>query len=61
MDFILIGLFIVALGCIALLHKTGLIDKLNEKDDGYRAPFDITNPDYQFNIGNLYHGDQYDD
>jgi len=33
MDFILIGLFIIALGCIALLHRTGYIDVINDWGD----------------------------
>jgi len=45
MNIILIGLFIIALGCTVFVNMATLIDKLNEEDDSvYRAPFDIGNP-----------------
>lgn len=61
MDIILVALLIIALGCIAALHRTDYIGDLNNEEDVYRIPFDGTNPDYMFNINNLYNDIEFDD
>ena len=58
MDIILIGLFIIALGCVVFVNGTSLIDKLNEEDD---ASFDIMSTDYQFDITNIFFLEDDDD
>jgi len=56
MDIVLIGLFIIALGCIALLHRTGYIDVINDwgdKEDKNYNPHDIPNSSDCFKDANI--------
>ncbi len=60
MAFILIGLFIIVLGCIASLHRIGFINKLNEEDNSvFYGTFDVTDYNY-YNPSNICNFDDHD-
>lgn len=66
-DIILVALFIIALGCIALLHRTNfLADGKSafyggDESRGGRMSFDMTDPDYFLDITNLFYDEDNED